>query len=283
MQIEKHLMSKRVQDLTGKKFGRLTVIKYLGSDTKWRESQWLCSCECGNVTVVTSRRLNKGITKSCGCLVGELASSRFTTHGLSTTRIYNIWKEMRDRCYNKKSSGYYLYGDRGIKICDEWLIKGPNGENDGFKKFNDWAINNGYADNLTIDRIDPNKNYCPENCRWISGKTQSNNRRNNHYIRLNLGLKEFIYTISEWAEISKIPHSTIRSRLRIGWSEFDAIFTPVNSKPGEKVIIPVITPEMEERNHLNYINIDKTNHKNTASTISQNDRVCRIHLIINRR
>lgn len=164
-------MAKKAIDMTGKKYGRLTAIECVG--TNYRHSRiWLCSCDCGNTTIVDGSLLRKGNTKSCGCLNREnhITHPNRTTHGMCGTRIYRIWKAMKNRCYNENTRDYKKwYGVNGIKVCDEW-------KND-FSSFYSWAINNGYNDNLTIDRIDPNGNYEPNNCRWADLKTQAQNKK----------------------------------------------------------------------------------------------------------
>ena len=150
----------RPLNLLGKKFGRLTVMKRV-ENSKHGKSRWLCECECGNKTTPTGSDLSQGKVKSCGCIQRE--------HGLSKHRTYNIFKMMMERCYNPKNISYPWYGGKGIKIHQEWL--------DDFSTFYKWAMNNGYNDNLEIDRIDPNKDYTPDNCRWVTRTVQNINQR----------------------------------------------------------------------------------------------------------
>jgi hypothetical protein len=137
--------------------------------------------------------------------------------GGKPTRLYNTWLNMRERCRNPKNPAYQHYGGRGIEVCAEW---------DDYEKFRSWAMVNGYKNNLTIDRINVNGNYCPENCRWATVREQQNNRRNNHIVEVD----GVIHTISEWARIVGINPATIRRRLK-KWTAKDAIFTPVGMLP----------------------------------------------------
>ena len=149
-----------------------------------------------------------------------------TTHGLKYTRLYRIHNNMKQRCYNPNNTCWMNYGGRGIKICDEWIsIDYENRINSGFLNFYHWAMNNGYTDDLTIDRIDPNGNYCPENCRWVDRKFQCNNRGDNHYIYYN----GYNFTITIWSEITKISADIITSRLKKGWTTEQILRTPLGS------------------------------------------------------
>lgn len=145
----------------------LDVIKYYGLSTK-KQIYWLCSCDCGNKVYVKTTDLTHGIKKSCGCLQLISGHSNYK-YGCRTNRLYTIWKGMKARCLNINDKYYYLYGGKGISICKEWI-------ND-FASFQLWALNNGYADNLSIDRIDSNGNYEPNNCRWATSFEQNNNKK----------------------------------------------------------------------------------------------------------
>nr|DAY71092.1 MAG TPA: PVL ORF-50-like family [Caudoviricetes sp.] len=207
----------KLKDLTGQKFGKLTVIgraeDYI-SPRNEREVQWRCKCDCGRECIVRGHSLRNGHTTSCGCAIIEAS----TKHGMHGTRLYGIYRGMINRCYNKNLAQYPDYGARGIYVCDEW-----RGEN-GFINFMNWALANGYTEELTIDRKDNNGPYSPDNCRWVTMVIQANNRRSNVYVEYN----GESHTISEWSMITGIPYATLRKRLNDGW-DIDKIFnTPVN-------------------------------------------------------
>lgn len=156
----------KAYNLSGNRYGRLVAIRPVG--TRGHYKLWECVCNCGNQVFVTSRSLVSGHTKSCGCLFSDQLSARKIKHGGTGSRIYSIWKSMNYRCKSPKSRNYMYYGGRGIKVCDKWL---------SFPAFYEWAMKNGYQENLSIDRIDVNGDYCPDNCRWATMKEQRANQR----------------------------------------------------------------------------------------------------------
>jgi len=157
-------------DISGQQFGRLTV-RERAVNNKHGKSRWRCTCSCGNETVVDGNSLRQGNTQSCGCLQKERTTAYKQKHGKSHLRIYSIWTSMRSRCSNQHHKDWQHYGGRGICVCPEW--------NCNFMSFYHWATVNGYSDNLTIDRIDVNGNYTPDNCRFVTQIQQQTNRRNN--------------------------------------------------------------------------------------------------------
>lgn len=205
-------MQKRI-DLKGQTFGKLTVISYAGTNKRGR-AMWNCICECGRNTTPSGSDLISGHTKSCGCSRHGEHNKKSKKHGGRNTRLYRIWHGMKTRIKNTNCKSWKDYGGRGIEVCEEW---------DSFENFRDWAIENGYKDNLTLDRIDNNGNYNPENCRWITQKENDRNKRNNKILEYR-GEKK---TIAEWAEYANISYSTLKTRLRKGMSITEAIETPI--------------------------------------------------------
>lgn len=206
-------MSKRI-DLTGQRFGRLTVESFLYMD-KNRHSMWICKCDCGKTKIVQSNNLKSGHTKSCGCLYEEV-NVKHRKHG---TRLYRIWRGMVTRTENKGDKRFCDYGGRGIRICEEWRKD--------FQKFYDWAMSHGYDKNLTIDRIDNDKGYYPDNCRWADRKTQSNNRRYN--VRIKYQGEQ--HTLSQWSEKLGIAEGTLWNRLYLRcWTVEEAFETQVGQR-----------------------------------------------------
>lgn len=209
----------KFKDLTGQKFGKLTVIERAGT-SKNKKVLWLCECDCEehNKVVVTASNLTLGITKSCGCLHKE--SARRTgkaniKHGDTDTRLYRIFYGMKDRCYNSKNKDYARYGGRSITVCEEWK--------NNYSSFKNWALNNGYKDTLTIERKDYNKNYCPENCEWITMEQQQRNKSSNRTITYN---GETMILV-EWAEKLGIPYKVLCARINDkGYTFEEAINMP---------------------------------------------------------
>lgn len=196
---------------SGDVFGFLTAKEKIGM--KNCVEMWKCQCECGNYKTVSIYNLVSNHTTSCGCKRWKTGNRK---HGLSRTRIYNIYTKMKQRCYNKNDVSYKDYGAKGITVCKEWLGK------NGFQNFYNWAILNGYREDLTIDRINPYGNYEPSNCRWATYETQQNNRTNNAKIEFN----GEVHTISEWAKIYDVPCDRISARLSHGWNVEKALLTP---------------------------------------------------------
>lgn len=203
-------MGKRI-DLLGQRFGRLTVIEE--TDKRVNGSVlWKCRCDCGNETLVRSNHLRRGGVLSCGCYNRDI----ITTHDESKTRLYRTWRCMKDRCTNPNAQEADGYINRGIKVCDEWL--------NSFEAFRDWSLANGFKEDAkrgdcTLDRIDNNGDYSPENCRWVDMKVQGRNRRNNAVIECD----GESHCLSEWAEILGVPYQQLASRHRRGWKPHEIL------------------------------------------------------------
>ena len=206
-------------DLTGQKFGRLTVIERAGSN-KFGTRLWLCKCDCGNDYIGIASDLKNGHVFSCGCFQREGASERFYKHGIKRSDpLYGAWSMMKDRCYNPHNEKYPRYGARGIYVCDEW-------RND-IKAYRDWAIEHGWTKGMTIDRIDNDGPYCPENCRVADAYTQMNNTSRNIYIEYNGETR----TVTQWARSVGLKPKVLYDRLRHGWSLDKAMNTPYPAVP----------------------------------------------------
>ena len=199
----------RVPNLIGQRFGLLTVVSRDGSNSHGR-AVWLCQCDCGNKTSITTSRLTSSETKSCGCPRNR------TTHGDSRghkrSRLFGIYHGMKNRCFNKNMLNYSDYGGRGISVCPEWR--------DSYEAFKTWALSSGYKDSLTLDRIDNDGDYCPTNCRWTTRKEQGNNKRTNLTITFN-GRTQ---TAKQWAEELGVGYSTIVARYHKGWDANAILF-----------------------------------------------------------
>lgn len=208
------------ENLLGRKFGRLVAIKEHESKIQpsgQKKTMWLCECECGNKVIVSSYNLKKK-TKSCGCLQKEIFSQINKKHGMHGTRLYRIWNNMKNRCYNKNIKAYKDYGNRGIKVCAEWLDK-----KNGFKNFYNWAINNKYKEDLTIDRINVNGNYEPSNCRFIRKEEQAHNKRNSIMITYKGKTEHITY----WAKLYNVSRDCLWQRIKVlNWDIEKSLLTP---------------------------------------------------------
>lgn len=202
-------------DLTGKKFEKLTVLRRDESVKPGNGVYWICLCECGNECSISSYALNKKIRVDCG---KHRSEHHFIKHGdtkrNNINRLYRIHNNMIQRCDNPQHSDYQWYGGKGIKVCEAWY---------DYETFKTWALNNGYNDNLTIDRIDGDGNYCPENCRWATMTIQANNKKSVPKYEYNGEM----HSISEWARILGVKRELLRDRInRLGWSVDEAFSTP---------------------------------------------------------
>lgn len=215
-----------VKNKQGQRYGRLVVLDFV--EVKNRKAQWMCLCDCGNKTVISSGNLRVGKAKSCGCLiiencraVGLMRPSGSTTlSGLDRDRLQKIFRGMIDRCTKPSRKAYKDYGARGISVCNEWASN--------FDTFYEWAKANDYQPDLTIDRINVNDNYCPGNCRWATKKQQAQNTRTNRRHEAFGTVK----ILTEWLRDDRclVSKPTIDSRLAKGWSFESAISTPGMSK-----------------------------------------------------
>lgn len=206
-----------VKRLEGQRFGRLVAVEEVGR-TNNGNAKWLCKCDCGGQKVVASYALRTGRTQSCGCIKAEQNHAQGTHHETNSP-IYRLWTGIKTRCYNQKEFHYPNYGGRGITVCDEW--KG------NYEVFRDWCLENGYRKGLTIDRIDVNGDYCPENCRFATQKVQQNNRTNNRLISYN----GETHTMAEWADILGMRYGQLEHRINRGWDVHSAFTVPYGGSP----------------------------------------------------
>ena len=206
----------KVLELTGQRFGRLTAIRREGTSNDGK-ALWTCRCECGSLVTTKSTLLKSGRTRSCGCLQREtvvaINKACKTTHLSTKSRLYSEWRGMRRRCSENNTEKCKYYADRGITVCDEWR--------NSFVAFRDWALANGYRDDLTIDRIDNDGNYCPENCRWTTVAEQNRNRSCTRIITHDGQTR----TLAEWSKITGIAYDKLRKRIAYGWSVERALTT----------------------------------------------------------
>lgn len=203
----------KAEDLAGKRFGKLTVVKKIGR--KNRSNYWQCHCDCGNDVNCYQYNLMRGTSTSCGCLRSYYSKQSRNCHGESTGILYKKWSSIKTRCTNQNDPHYKDYGGRGIKLCDEWQEYWP---------FREWAYANGYQEDLTIERKDVNGNYCPENCCWITGFEQASNKRRSVFLEYG-GKKQ---TISQWSRELGIGKETIAYRVHAGWSAEECLFGKKN-------------------------------------------------------
>lgn len=207
-------------NLAEQRYGRLVATKRHGKTT-YGQTQWECKCDCGNSVLVGIGNLRSGHTRSCGCLSKDASSDigkRNAKHGESFTRIYRIHSSMIERCFSQKSKDYQKYGGRGITVCDEWK--------NSYEAFRDWSFANGYADNLSIDRVDNNGPYAPWNCRWTTAKVQQNNTRRNRVIEYD----GKTLTLAQWSDETGLNYFTLWSRLQKGWSVEKALTTKIKQR-----------------------------------------------------
>lgn len=198
-----------VSSYIGRRFGKLTVKEYIDKTSHHR---FKCVCDCGNEKIIIINSLTRGLTTSCGCVRSQKSKERLTTHGLSNTRLANIWDKMKERCHNPNHQAYNNYGGRGIYVCDEWRTD--------FMSFYNWAVANGYSSNLTLERVNSNKGYNPDNCTWISKADQAKNtRRVKHYT-----LFGETKILADWFRDERITSpTTFRRRLETGLTPEEAL------------------------------------------------------------
>ena len=207
-------------DLTGQRFGRWTVLGSLVC--RGGRKKWLCRCACGKVKLIWGSSLKSGDSKSCGCWSAELKRQNRKTVAVrqKVPQLYSAWNHMRQRCYNPNCVNFKYYGERQISVCKEW---------DSFEVFQAWSYSHGWRNGLTLDRIDNMGDYSPDNCRWVSMRTQVNNRRCTFMLEY-LGKRK---PLGEWAEHVGIPVDALYQRLKRGWTVERALNEPLHKKNRE--------------------------------------------------
>lgn len=225
-----------MDNMIGRRFGKLVVIERtdnaLYSNGKIKK-QYLCQCDCGGMKIVAYKNLQGKMTKSCGCLTKE-PKNYHKTHGLSKTKLYFIWCSMKRRCEKPKDKAYCNYGGRGIKVCKEWH---------DYSEFHKWAMDNGYKQGLSIDRINNDGNYEPNNCRWVDRKTQNNNTRANIIIVVD----NEKHTLSEWGRLLNVSYDLLHSRIRYYGNIPEVITKPYRITHNSKFIYIDKYKEYRER------------------------------------
>src|SRR3990172_8392255 len=228
-----HYLTKAETRLLGQRFGRLRVTAFAGRVKRisgWKY-HWECLCDCGKTSIVESYRLTSGVTKSCGCLSRELIGNRQRTHGCQPYLLHRVWAAMLRRCRSSKDIGYHNYGGRGIQVCNEWRQ---------FVAFRDWALNNGWRHGLQIDRIDVNGNYCPGNCRFVTGAEQQLYTRQNYRITY----KGKTMCLTEWERELGIRPSIFISRHSQGWSD-ERILTQTVRRTSSRPAIRLLSHDIQ--------------------------------------
>lgn len=204
-------------NLIGQKFGHLTVISE--AEKSGKHYRWHCLCDCGKTSIVTTTHLRSGHTKQCSDCGKKSGGMKRAIHGMRGTRIYKIYAKMIERCTNKNAIGFKNYGGRGISVCKDWI--------NNFKAFHNWAIANGYREDLTIDRIDNNGNYEPSNCRWVTRKQQAKNRRTTIFVNGEC-LKDVCNKLG-------IKYKMVHYRIKtLGWTIERALTTPAKGSTENK-------------------------------------------------
>ena len=201
-----------LKDEIGNRYGSLLVVNR--AENHGTRAAWVCKCDCGKTTIVAGKTLRSGLTKSCGHTQYE---GKTITHGMTNTELYRRWHDMKDRCLNRKRAEWNKYGGRGITFCDDWRK---------FEPFMEWALSNGYEQGLSLDRVDVNGNYCPDNCRWIPINRQARNTSKTVYVEFdgeNVPLRDV-------CERTGADFGRTYWRIRKGWSLKDALEKPARKK-----------------------------------------------------